>query len=222
MTVYIVQAGGQNGPVKIGYAADESVTSRMRSLQTGSAEILTLLRLIPGMAATEAWLHNKFKDNRLRGEWFEFSEDILSVEVPLDIQAASGPKSTKEKAKADGVEDIEVSVFDFHIQRGLEELTVPRDRAAHQAALLRAYRAGATALAIALEASKRLQRLRDANDPGINEAQRQFEDLRDIAICWHEEIRRLDPSMPAFDVPPALTEDAAERVAATATDRGAR
>jgi hypothetical protein len=74
MPVYLVQAG-ENGPVKIGFS--NSVQSRLRKIQTDIAEKLILLRLLDGGRELEASLHARFAAQRLRGEWFQFSKEML-------------------------------------------------------------------------------------------------------------------------------------------------
>jgi hypothetical protein len=77
MPVYFLRAG-EHGPVKIGVADD--VAGRQRELQCGNHEILTLLRAVDGGRAHEAWLHRQFV--RVRGEWFQFDERMLTIEPP--------------------------------------------------------------------------------------------------------------------------------------------
>ena len=71
---YFIQAG-EGGLVKIGRARD--VTARMRSLQTGSATRLKLLRVL--YADHERDLHARFAPLRRHGEWFEFSPAMLTA-----------------------------------------------------------------------------------------------------------------------------------------------
>lgn len=87
MPVYFVRAG--EGPVKIGIAIDPE--ARLRELQTGHYESLSLLRVVDGDWAVEAWLHARFAAARIRGEWFRYSSEMLIVEpqpkvgvTPLD------------------------------------------------------------------------------------------------------------------------------------------
>ena len=74
--VYFVQAG--NLPkVKIGYTTG-AIRSRMANLQTGSCEVLRLRACIWGGMALEEHLHSKFAADRLHGEWFQLSPEILA------------------------------------------------------------------------------------------------------------------------------------------------
>lgn len=84
MAVYFVRDGGL-GYVKIGWA--KSVASRVRSLQTSHANRLVILREIDDVDRTlESRLHHRFREQRVRGEWFEFSPEMLTInagELPL-------------------------------------------------------------------------------------------------------------------------------------------
>ena len=59
---------------KIGYAGNPN--HRIKQLQTGNANELILMQVIPGDKPKETELHNKFKEFRLKGEWFEFNNII--------------------------------------------------------------------------------------------------------------------------------------------------
>lgn len=72
--VYFVQRG-DNGPIKIGVSYD--VIARVKTLQTGCAETLTLLRVAEAGAYAEAELHAKLRQHRLSGEWFMPHPDVL-------------------------------------------------------------------------------------------------------------------------------------------------
>lgn len=65
--VYVVQAKG-NGLVKVGYS--KAPASRIRQLQTASADTLRLVMLIPATLELEQRLHRELGDLRVRGEWF--------------------------------------------------------------------------------------------------------------------------------------------------------
>jgi len=73
--VYFIQSSG--GPIKIGSASD--VAARLKSLQTGSADELTLLAMTEGGEFRERELHARFAADRLRGEWFAPSPELIRV-----------------------------------------------------------------------------------------------------------------------------------------------
>lgn len=71
--VYFIQCGDE-GPIKIGKSTN--VESRLQSLQGASPYKLNLLAWFLGVSADETRLHELFAKHRMRGEWFEPSEDI--------------------------------------------------------------------------------------------------------------------------------------------------
>lgn len=62
--------------LKIGYTNGEPEV-RLKQLQTGSAADLRLIACHSGSLETERELHATFASQRLRGEWFEMSEDLF-------------------------------------------------------------------------------------------------------------------------------------------------
>lgn len=73
--VYFAQAG-DDGPIKIGFALRD-VEARIRELQTANAEKLTVLRVIDAGVSYEKALHRRFAVDKIRGEWFHPSEELL-------------------------------------------------------------------------------------------------------------------------------------------------
>ena len=65
--IYFIQSAAQ-GPVKIGIANDP--IKRMRDLQTGNPAVLHLRHVVPGDRDLEKELHHRFREARIRGEWF--------------------------------------------------------------------------------------------------------------------------------------------------------
>lgn len=76
MAVYFIQAA--DGAVKIGRAIN--VNERLRNLQTAHAYPLTLLRVIDGGAVEEWECQSEFNNARVRGEWFEYREAMLTFQ----------------------------------------------------------------------------------------------------------------------------------------------
>jgi Meiotically up-regulated gene 113 len=79
MPVYFIRAG-EDGPVKIGWAAN--VEKRRKTLQTAHHRPLHLIRVVDGDIETERWFHRRFSEGWLKGEWFEFHSDMVAVEPP--------------------------------------------------------------------------------------------------------------------------------------------
>lgn len=76
--IYFIQPG-EIEKVKIGYSRGD-VKARMRTLQTGSCEILKLLGVIPnGTVELERRLHEKFKAHHLHLEWFALAPEIKAL-----------------------------------------------------------------------------------------------------------------------------------------------
>lgn len=76
MTVYFIQAA--DGTVKIGRA--NNVAVRLSNLQTAHAKELTLIRCLDGGAVEEWECQHAFRDARIRGEWFEYREEMLTFQ----------------------------------------------------------------------------------------------------------------------------------------------
>ena len=95
MATYFVRAG-VDGPVKIGCVmsedpvdAEAAVRTRIASLQTAHPDPLTLLRTVEGGVETERFFHKHFAALRVRGEWFTFTAEMLTLAVPPDVEAAT-------------------------------------------------------------------------------------------------------------------------------------
>jgi hypothetical protein len=73
--VYFVQGEG-GGPIKIGSATN--IQQRLRDLQIGSPVLLTLLHGVQGDYDLEYALHERFANDRLHGEWFTPSPELLA------------------------------------------------------------------------------------------------------------------------------------------------
>lgn len=81
-SVYVISS--TNGLFKIGSA--RNVERRIRSLQTGSADQLEIVCVIPTAqhthAALERALHHRLADKRVSGEWFDLTDaDLLALQA---------------------------------------------------------------------------------------------------------------------------------------------
>lgn len=74
MTVYFAQGRTDQRTVKIGFTSD--LEKRKQNLSVALPGGITILAALPGNKETEAYLHDKFANHRLSGEWFTFSEEI--------------------------------------------------------------------------------------------------------------------------------------------------
>lgn len=90
MPAYLIQGGDK---IKIGWAVD--VEARRRQLQTSHYEDLVVVRVIDGDRSTERWMQDRFKEQRMRGEWHSFHPDMFVVVPPP--AASPPPKQKREK-----------------------------------------------------------------------------------------------------------------------------
>lgn len=104
--VYFIRAGA-SGAIKIG-TTRSNPHARLRDLQTGNPDPLTLLAAMPGGADVERGLHERFADSRLTGEWFRptdrllgFIEGVASAHaLPADIGAGADDPLTESQYDA--------------------------------------------------------------------------------------------------------------------------
>lgn len=116
--IYFIRSG-KRGPIKIGYT-ENNIEGRIRELQCGSPEPLTLMGVMPGDISKEKELHEKFKEHRMVGEWFKpitelkhfiFGNTDFDIEYISDKQLLSGIVDLNEIIK-----EVETS----YITRALE------------------------------------------------------------------------------------------------------
>lgn len=83
--VYLVDEGSRESPVKFGYCYDAPL-ARLAGLQTGNPRKLRLLGAQPGSYGVEQYIHGKFAEYRLAGEWFEATPVVARyVEVAVAV-----------------------------------------------------------------------------------------------------------------------------------------
>ena len=89
--IYFIQSGS-NGAIKIGYTKNmDSLQKRIPHLQNGNPQELNLLYTCEGKKEDEARYHQKFKKDKLKGEWFKPSQELISYihslySTPLSTQ----------------------------------------------------------------------------------------------------------------------------------------
>jgi hypothetical protein len=93
MAVYMIQAGGATGDVKIGFASD--AYQRLVGLQCSHSEKLTIVRLFDGDGLVEQALHHRFAHLHKRGEWFRFGAELLATDtgyadIPIPLPKRRG------------------------------------------------------------------------------------------------------------------------------------
>ena len=73
--VYFVEAPA-TGQIKIGFTTN--IEARFKALSAHSGAELRLLATMPGTRRKERTLHRKFAADRVRGEWFRATDDLLA------------------------------------------------------------------------------------------------------------------------------------------------
>lgn len=76
-SLYLLYSAGY---YKIGVTLDSSIGNRLKQLQIGNPNVITLIAstgTISSAYELEKALHSKYKDNRVRGEWFTLTDDEL-------------------------------------------------------------------------------------------------------------------------------------------------
>lgn len=73
--IYLVQAEA-GGPIKIGTAVDPE--RRLDALRGSCPIPLRMLRVLEGDITEELWLHKRFAEHRLHGEWFEPCDELVA------------------------------------------------------------------------------------------------------------------------------------------------
>lgn len=80
--LYFVQTECAERHIKIGIASN--MKDRLSTMQTHCPYQIKLIKLVPGGAHMEKELHIRFAQDKLVGEWFRRSEELLSVIDSLD------------------------------------------------------------------------------------------------------------------------------------------
>ena len=81
--VYFIQ-GKCGGAIKIGYSV--SPQKRIKELQTGYPDTLTILLMIPGNESIEHALQRQFEGSKLKGEWFRPDSILIDKIKELAIK----------------------------------------------------------------------------------------------------------------------------------------
>lgn len=98
--VYFLQPEA-GGPIKIGYSTN--VEMRVRELQRMNAVPLRLLGTIGAPCDLERWLHDRFAEFRLHGEWFEPCAELLAFAAGEESNPFDSTVPLQEASKALGV-----------------------------------------------------------------------------------------------------------------------
>ncbi len=110
MTVYVYFIANGHGSVKIGCTA--KLETRVAALAHGSDTPLTLVRSVEGGRLVEAWLHKRFAEHRLHGEWFVLVPEMLTVE-PGTLTLEHDVRDAHLPAKQDGRAGTKVMIGEY-------------------------------------------------------------------------------------------------------------
>jgi hypothetical protein len=92
------------GYIKLGYTENETTfKSRLGSLQTGNGDKLVVLKTMDGAPEDEKALHERFAGDRLCGEWFMSSPELLTfLNASEGSPAAAAMGRVRRAAYEDG------------------------------------------------------------------------------------------------------------------------
>lgn len=100
--IYFIQ-GTLSHRIKIGFTRSD-VFQRMDSLSVGSAEGFRLIGVAKGSLWHERELHRLLKSHRIKGEWFDNSDEVIAtIKKVFERVAVTGwflPPIEKERAAA--------------------------------------------------------------------------------------------------------------------------
>ena len=75
--VYFIQ-GEITRRIKIGFTSRDTIINRLSSIQSNCSEKLSILGIISGASVKEEhFIHKRFKESRIIGEWFIETLDLL-------------------------------------------------------------------------------------------------------------------------------------------------
>ena len=73
------------GAIKVGRAKNPG--NRLRGIQTACPLYIYVLATAPGGAVHERMIHSFFKEDRIHGEWFRATPDLIDLAVCLSLRA---------------------------------------------------------------------------------------------------------------------------------------
>jgi hypothetical protein len=129
MSVYFLH-DWKNEAVKIGIASD--VGRRVSALRMATAIDLVLLGSIEGSRETEAELHRQFAHERIRGEWFKATEELMACVWRL-VRSNGQPVTIKAELERRnncryGLRGVRIQVRDYADQEFIIHSTRWDDR----------------------------------------------------------------------------------------------
>lgn len=110
--LYFVETDCAERHIKIGITSN--IKDRVATMQMHCPYKIVLLKLVPGCAHMEKDLHIRFASDRIVGEWFKRSDDLLAVVEGLDGRTEIEPKKPVDL----GFEDMSATWREFHTKTG--------------------------------------------------------------------------------------------------------
>jgi len=92
--IYFIQEN-DTGNIKIGYTASKCADSRLKALQTGNPERLTVLATFQGDERAERWMHAEFSQFRVAGEWFRPAAPLIKFIIDTVREVAECRKNVE-------------------------------------------------------------------------------------------------------------------------------
>lgn len=128
MAVYIAMRS-HDGMVKIGKS--DNPKKRLVSISSEFGCRMILLRVIDGSLPHERWVHQRFGDSKVFGEWFRFDADMMSFVIPDGFQCEIDyvgktvtPKTDKQKRLHASMASIKKSLVRLNIPHVSEQTGV--------------------------------------------------------------------------------------------------
>lgn len=148
--IYMIRPKGEIGPVKIGYTFSDPA-KRMAQIQTSTHLNLEIWKSFEGDMHYERSLHAKFSNERIRGEWFSYCEDMEIVEgmpagdlsrpVPIPVPVSKHDEPNATDLPILSIEariDLLVSMFDCTRENALNAIRLAEDMETQSLAVLAA------------------------------------------------------------------------------------
>lgn len=125
--VYFAEAGGA---VKIGHTS--RLQMRIADMQVSQHCAINLLATVPGGQDLEQHLHETFAKDRVRGEWFVLSDDILDLIQKVKIMGVEAIPAGFEpqRRSSQDVSEISVELVRELVSQALHDTSEDRKHAA--------------------------------------------------------------------------------------------
>lgn len=88
--IYFMMIDVPNSPVKIGYAANHE--RRKKDLQSALPWTVTTIAWEPGDEVREGSLHRRFRQYRVKNEWFRLEGELREYVVELMAKCGTGTR----------------------------------------------------------------------------------------------------------------------------------